>query len=58
MQKVRAVNRTIKDGWMRSLRAEAERYSRILAAEPPHRLKLETKLREVTEKIDKLEQWR
>ena len=59
MQKVRDVNRTIKDRALRRLRSEAERYSRSLTSQPAHRSRaIQAKLRELEQKIGKLEQWR
>ena len=59
MQKVREVNRTIRENALKHLRSEAERYSRMLTAQPMHRAKtVATRLREIQEKISKFEQWR
>ena len=59
MPKVREVNRTIKENWLQELRADEERYSQVLAEAPPHRKTRATaKLREIRDKLSKLEEWR
>ena len=54
MQKVRDVNRVIKERALERLRSEAERYARI----PDRNGKAAARLRDLQEKIQQLEQWR
>lgn len=59
MQKVREVNRDIREGALRHFRSQAERYLRILSEQPAKRTRtIEARLREVEEKIRKIEEWR
>jgi hypothetical protein len=59
MQRVREVNRTIREGALKHFRSRAERYARALKGQPEKRTKAaEARLREIEEKIRKYEQWR
>lgn len=56
MQKVREVNRTIREGALRYFRSQAERYSQIPSEKRTRAA--EAGLREAEEKIRKYEEWR
>jgi hypothetical protein len=57
MQKVRDVNRRIRDNALRHYLAEVERYSRVLSEKPASRTIL-AKLRVVEDKVRRFEEWR
>jgi hypothetical protein len=56
--RVREVNDRIKAGALRHLRAESDRYLRMLRSAPTKRLKsLQRRLRQIDEKLRKWERW-